>query len=64
MTICPRTARELGQPCTDEQAVEWCRRAYNAERCAGCDMLKNLTDEVEAKKPNNNGVFREQGRLF
>lgn len=64
MTICPRTARELGQPCTDEQAVEWCRRAYNAERCAGCDMRKQLGVVVEPAARKEEREKPVQGRLF
>lgn len=64
MRLCPRSARELGQPLTDQQALEWCERVFDKERCRGCELARNI--EVLGLK---NKVVDEvrppvQGRLF
>lgn len=40
MRLCPRSARELGQPLTEDQAREWCARVFDREKCDGCGFVK------------------------
>lgn len=64
MDLCPKTASELGQPCTDAQAAEWCRSAFDKVRCHGCEFGQRLGVVVDTEKDKKAGFAPVQGRLF
>lgn len=57
MKLCPRSAQELGQELTEQQAREWCCSQFNELQCNDCAYARKfnlikLSVNVEDEREN------------
>lgn len=64
MRLCPKSARELGQPLTDQQAREWCERVFDKERCLWCELARKVDVLLEKDDVAHDVGPPKQGMIF